>query len=107
MSRLRAVGVSAAVTLAVFVYLALPLLREMIGPVVNLPVYAGIALLAGGVTWSVVRNFSTDPEPETPAGMRARRDLETGETDAGPDGDEEPPREPDVEAEMEQLREER
>ncbi len=98
-SRLRALGISAAVTLAVFVYLALPLLREMIGPVVNLPVYAGVAALAGAVTWAVMRDFSSDPEPEAPAGMEARRNLE--------ESDEEEPRPaPDVETEMEQLREE-
>lgn len=100
MSRLRTLGISAAVTLAVFVYLALPLLREMIGPVVNLPVYAGIALLAGGVTWAVVRDFSSDPETEPPAGMKARREV-----DEEPDEEGRRPA-PDVETEMEQLREE-
>ncbi len=99
MSRLRAVGISAAVTLAVFVYLALPLLREMIGPVVNLPVYAGIALLAGAVTWAVVRDFSSDPETD-PAGMTARREVDDETEEEGPRPA------PDVETEMEQLREE-
>jgi hypothetical protein len=54
MSRLRALGYSGAVALAVFVYLALPTLRELYGPVVNLPVYALLALVAGGATWAVL-----------------------------------------------------
>jgi len=100
-SRLRTLGISAAVALCVFVYLALPLLQEMFGPSVNLPVYAAIALLAGAVTWAVVNGLSTAAE-ETPAGVDARRELRTDD-----EPDEEAPRPtPDVDSEMEQLREE-
>lgn len=100
--RLRKLGISAAVTLGVFVYLALPLLQEMFGPGVNLPVYAAIAVLAGAVTWSVVNGIS-EAVDEEPAGVGARRELQTDdETDeAGPRPT------PDVDSEMEQLREER
>lgn len=99
MSRLRSLGVSAAVAVGVFIYLALPLLQEMFGPIVNIPVYAGIALLAGAVTWAVIGGLSEAAESE-PAGVRARREFESDD-----DEENESTPEPDVETEMEQLKE--
>lgn len=57
-SRLRAFLASVGVTTAVFTYLALPILREWYGPAVDLVVYAGIALVAGGVTYALFRGVS-------------------------------------------------
>lgn len=65
MSRLRALGYSGAVSLAVFVYLGLPTLRELYGPVVNIPVYALIALVAGGATWAVLTDSEESRERQT------------------------------------------
>jgi uncharacterized membrane protein (DUF485 family) len=101
MGRLRTFGVSLAVATAVFVYLALPLLQRMFGEWVNIPVYAGIALLAGAITWAVVSGLSSAVDDD-PAGVRARREFDRDAddeetTEAGPD--------PDVETEMEQLKE--
>ncbi|MEF8886411.1 MAG: hypothetical protein V5A30_01300 [Haloarculaceae archaeon] len=62
MDRLRALGYSGAVSLAVFVYLALPTLRELYGPVVNLPVYVLLALVAGGATWAVLTDSKATRE---------------------------------------------
>lgn len=69
MSRLRSVLAAAGVAVAVFTYLALPILREWYGPAVDLVVYAGIALVAGGVTYAVVRGVSR--EDDRTAGQRA------------------------------------
>lgn len=62
MGRLRALGYSGAVSLAVFVYLALPTLRELYGPVVNVPIYALVALVAGGATWAVLTDSGESQE---------------------------------------------
>lgn len=60
MSRLRAAGYGGVVAVVVFVYLALPTLRQLFGPIVNLPVYAGVALAAGAGTYVLVRRvYST------------------------------------------------
>jgi hypothetical protein len=68
MRRLRAFGYSILITLAVFVYLALPMLRSMFGPTVNLVIYGAVALLAGRIAWLLlagVENTSTDQiEPD-------------------------------------------
>jgi hypothetical protein len=88
MGRLRALGYSAAVSLAVFVYLALPTLRELYGPVVNLPVYALLALVAGAATWAVLTDSN---------GTRTRRPAVEVDDDA--EGSE------DVDEELARLRE--
>jgi len=62
MGRLRALGYSGAVSLAVFVYLALPTLRELYGPVVNVPIYALVAIVAGGATWAVLTDSGESRE---------------------------------------------
>lgn len=77
MGRLRALGYSGAVSLAVFVYLALPTLRELYGPVVNLPVYALIALVAGGATWAVLAD-SGEPRERRPS-VEVGEDAESRE----------------------------
>lgn len=64
MGRLRRSGYSIGIALTVFVYLSLPTLRQLYGPVVNIPVYAVIALLAGGITWEVLGKLSTDSPSE-------------------------------------------
>lgn len=69
MSRLRSFLAAVGVAAAVFTYLALPILREWYGPAVDLVVYAGIALVAGGVTYAVVRGVSR--EDDRTAGQRA------------------------------------
>jgi len=88
MDRLRALGYSGAVSLAVFVYLALPTLRELYGPVVNLPVYALLAVVAGAATWAVL----TDSK-----GKRKRRPA----VEVGDDAEESE----DVDEELARLRE--
>ena len=64
MGRLRRLGYSIGIALMVFSYLSLPTLRQLYGPVVNIPVYAAIALLAGGVTWEILSKLSTDSSSE-------------------------------------------
>ena len=88
MGRLRTLGYSGAVSLAVFVYLALPTLRELYGPVVNVPIYALVALVAGGATWAVLTDSSES---------RERRPA----VDVGGDGEESE----DVDEELARLRE--
>ena len=63
MDRLRALSFSAFVALSVFMYLALPTLRELYGPAVELPVYALVALTAGRLTWVLLADRSTEHDP--------------------------------------------
>ena len=69
MKRLRAVLLAVGVTLTVFTYLALPILREWYGPAVDLVVYAGLSLVAGGLTYTLVRG--TQSEESWSVGQRA------------------------------------
>jgi len=62
MSRLRRLGYSAAVGITVFALLSIPVLGQLYGPVVYLPVYALVAFVAGGVTWALLRRISTADE---------------------------------------------
>lgn len=55
MKRLRAALLSAGVSIAVFTYLALPILRQWYGPAVDVVAYAGLAVVAGGLTYTLVR----------------------------------------------------
>lgn len=64
MNRLRQIGYSVGIALIVFVYLSLPTLRQLYGPVVNIPVYATMALLAGGIAWMTLSNLFADPAEE-------------------------------------------
>lgn len=54
-TRLRALGYGALVAVVVFYYLAVPTLRELIGPAIVLPAYVAVAVLAGILTYHVVR----------------------------------------------------
>lgn len=117
MDRIRAVVYGGLVSLGVFAYLALPLLQELYGQVVVLPVFAGIALLAGAVTYGIVRRiqeYATASEERTAGENEVVIDGEVyevrpddrgdgeGEDDGDGDGDRGP--DVDVEVEMEQLR---
>lgn len=113
MDRLRALAYAGGVAVAVFAYLALPLLQELYGQVVNLPVYAVIALLAGGVTYSAIRRvqaYAERREEQTPGEneVLVQGELYRVGPDDGDDaaGDGSTP-DVDVETEMEQLREDR
>lgn len=57
--RIRALGYGIGVSIAVFLYLGLPMLRRIYGPGVTLLAYAGIALIAGGVTYSMTRRLAS------------------------------------------------
>ena len=59
MGHIRAAMYGAGVALAVFVYLGLPMLRSLYGPEATLAAYAGIALIAGGITYSLAMRFAT------------------------------------------------
>lgn len=103
MDRLRAVAYGSAVSVAAFTYLALPLLREVYGPEVLIPVYALMAVVAGFVTYSIVRTVQR--RAPDPSGDPAREYLEeaTGDDDER-DGDDAARPEPDVDREIEQLK---
>lgn len=51
---IRRAGYSLLVAGLVFVWLALPILSRLFGPVVYLPAYAFAALIAGSLAWSVL-----------------------------------------------------
>lgn len=120
MDRLRAVGYGTAAAVAVFTYLSLPLLRELYGPMVDLPVYGGVALLVGVLTYGIVRRIQQYARRSEERDREAGTVLAQGEvyrvgdgSDNGGDGDGDgsgPPEdrpEVDVEVEMEQLRDEK
>lgn len=124
MKRHRALGYSLAVTVAVFVALAMPTLRAMFGPVAILVVYAGVALVAGGLTYSWLPRVASWLDRDVGAGEPAAEgDADAAESDAaegevtgsdaaddeGADETDEAvePEDPDVvRQEIEQLREE-
>lgn len=103
MGRFRAAAFGVGVTVAVFTYLALPLLRELYGPVVNLPVYAVVALTAGVCTYSLVRTVQAFAAADREA---PSRDLDVGEPSGdGETADDEDRPKPDVDRELEQIKE--
>lgn len=99
MRHIRAATYGVGVAIAVFVYLGLPRLRELYGPEATLVAYAGIALIAGGITYSLTMRLTAwlerDQEP-----MR----TEIVDADAESDGEDEP-KNTAVKQELEQLRE--
>jgi len=117
MGRLRALGYAIGVALVAFVYLALPLLRDLYGPMVDLPVYGGLALFAGFLTYVAVRRVQTYAERQEERSPDDNEVLVEGEVyrvgsgenggdgDSG-DGDGGDRPEVDVEVEMEQLKDE-
>lgn len=119
MGRLRALGYAVGVALVVFAYLALPLLRDLYGPMVDLPVYGGLALFAGFLTYVAVRRVQTyarrheerspdDNEVLVEGEVYRVGPGEDGGDGDGDDGDGDAGDRPDVdvEVEMEQLRDE-
>lgn len=100
MGRFRAAAFGVGVAVAVFTYLALPLLRELYGPVVNLPVYAVVALTAGVCTYAIVRTIQGFAAGET-----RERPTPEDALDQGEGSPEEDRPQPDVDRELEQIKE--
>jgi hypothetical protein len=102
MRRHRAFVYSITVALGVFLYLSLPTLRTLYGPIVNIPVYALVALVAGALTWDVLTG--ADETAASRAGLTGESGIETsGERATGP-GRGEAGSEADVDDELTQLR---
>lgn len=93
MGRLRRLGYSATVALLVFTVLSLPILSRLYGPVVYLPAYALVSIVAGVATWSLLRWLAGGEERSSDVDLA--EPVETG-----------PKERVDVDAEIEQLREE-
>jgi hypothetical protein len=95
MGHIRAAAYGAGVALAVFVYLGLPMLRSLYGPEATLAAYAGIALIAGGITYSLAMRFAAwlqqEQDPMQAEGMNVNSQS---------DGDDQ--RDTDVKRELEQ-----
>jgi hypothetical protein len=96
--RVRAFVYSVVVAGTVFLYLALPTLRTLYGPVANIPVYALVALVAGRLTWLLLVDRAREDRSE--AGPGPGRDVED-EADADDAVEDE-----EVESELATLREE-
>lgn len=122
MGRLRAFLYASGVTFGVFAYLALPLLRQMYGPMVDLPVFGVIALVTGLLTYVGVRRIQSYVARTEERNADANEVLIEGEVfrvgsgvgtgDGG--GDEDGGREDgtdrpnvDVDVEMEQLKDDK
>lgn len=91
MSRTRALGYGALVAVVVFYYLAVPTLRDLVGPAVVLPAYVAVAVLAGVVTYHAVRYFSgragtADVTPERAGGATSSGRTEPA-VDVDPEDD--------------------
>lgn len=99
MRHIRAAAYGVGVAIAVFVYLGLPRLRELYGPEAILAAYAGIALIAGGITYSLTMRLTTWLEREQEP-MRTEI-IDTDSQSDGEDGHETAA----VKQELEQLRE--
>lgn len=95
MGRFRRLAYSASVALFVFLILAVPILSRLYGPVVYLPLYALISLVAGGATWWVLRKISNVEKPTRESQLDS---IVRSEQDNS--------QEVDVDAEMDQLRHE-
>jgi hypothetical protein len=107
MRRPRAFVYSVTVALGVFLYLSLPTLRELYGPIVNLPVYALVALVVGTLTWDVLTGAGDTATPQTE--LNGANSTESGgERTVGPahPGESGPGAEADVDDELTQLRNE-
>lgn len=109
MARTRAAAYAVGVAVAVFAYLALPLLRELYGPVVNLPVYAAVALTAGICTYSLVRTIQgiardDAGDPAVPGDVGGESAGDDAAADHEGEGTDRPA--PDVDRELEQIKEE-
>jgi hypothetical protein len=80
MGHIRAAAYGAGVAIAVFVYLGLPMLRRLYGPEATLAAYAGIALIAGGITYSLAMRLTAwlhreqDPTQAEGSSMNSQSD---------------------------------
>lgn len=100
MRRIQRAGYSVAVAALVFVVLALPTLSRLFGPWVYIPAYAVVALVAGGLTWSLL-GLGSGTRGETDVESRLSETLATDEEPAADSP------EMDVEGELEDLKSER
>jgi hypothetical protein len=105
MRRSRAFVYSVTITLGVFLYLSLPTLRELYGPIVNLPAYALVALVAGALTWDVLTGAgdTTTPRAEPSGERSSERTVEPGRSSRAGTGS---GNGADVDDELTQLRDE-
>jgi hypothetical protein len=78
MGHIRAAAYGAGVALAVFVYLGLPMLRSLYGPEATLAAYAGIALIAGGITYSLAMRFAAWLQQEQDPVQAESVDINSG-----------------------------
>lgn len=101
MRRIRRAGYSVAVAALVFVVLALPTLSRLLGPWVYIPAYAVVALVAGGLTWSLLGLGSGTRREETDVESRLSETLASDEEPAADSP------EMDVEGELEDLKSDR
>jgi len=97
MRRLRAFAYSLLVALAVFLYLALPTLRALYGQVVELPVYALVALAAGWIVWALLADSR---------GRTTNHGVPTDQADAEETEPDSEGAEPDVEEELATIKDE-
>lgn len=105
MRRHRAFVYSVTVALGVFLYLSLPTLRELYGPIVNIPVYALVALVAGALTWDVLTGTGDTAASRTE--LNGESGIESSGERAGGSGHREESRSgADVDDELSRLRNE-
>lgn len=86
MTRLRALGYAALVTVVVFYYLAVPTLRDLFGPEVVLPAYAAVAVLAGAVTYHAVGVLSRVGASDDSAGDETGAPASHGQREEAGEG---------------------
>lgn len=77
MTRLRALGYGVLVAVVVFYWLAVPTLRDIAGPVVVLPAYAAVAVLAGAVTYRAITHLAAREGAEDGAHREAAAEATT------------------------------
>jgi len=76
------------------------------GTGVDIPVYAALAVLTGGITYSALNDITDIRERRQDPRERAI-ERANGDSDENGDEDEPPELDPDIDRETEQLREER
>lgn len=104
MNKIRRSVYSLTVALLVFLVLALPVLSRLYGPIVYLPAYAVVALVAGGVAWSLLGWLSGSSERSGESDIESQL-SETLATNSERSAEENP--EMDVEGELEDLKSKR
>jgi len=93
MGRFRRLAYSVSVALLVFLILAVPVLSQLYGPVVYLPIYGFISLVVGSATWWVLRKVTRSKQQDREFHLRSNVVSEQDNS-----------QEVDVAAEMDQLR---